>query len=239
MKNKTFLEKLTGTAPQLAATIVATAATTTGFTPIAAALLTPLMSTLAYSRHMKRIEDSIEEINKELSVLEEDLFNISDAQYKFISETVVVALQASEEGKLDYLKLAIKNGVSDAEMNTNEANILSRIIRDISLEEISFLCTCENFQPFFFVRRESGQSESQYKERLASLAVHSNRRNFFYHSTSAEHIITGLISTGLIFGESGFDGTTYYFSPIIYKLASLLGLDEKDNGTDKPYETNP
>jgi hypothetical protein len=109
-----------------------------------ASLLPVLTDTLASDRHKKRVEEAIKDISTVLDAHSEELKKISDAQYKIINETVLTLFQTIEREKLNYLRSIINNVITENEIESHEAVLLSRIIRDMSSEEMKFLI--DNFE---------------------------------------------------------------------------------------------
>ena len=114
------------------------------------ALLPILSNSLASGRYKKRVEKALEDINEILIKHEKILKNITDAQYKIINEIILTILQTTEQEKILYLKNAIKNGIH-IDISMTMASQLSRIIRDISSEEIVFLNKNINYEKVIFV----------------------------------------------------------------------------------------
>lgn len=114
------------------------------------ALLPILSNTLASSRYKKRVEKQFEDIIKTLIKHEKILINITDSQYKIINEIILTILQTTEQEKFLYLKNAIENSIH-IDISMTMAFQLSRIIRDISSEEIVFLSKNINYERVVFV----------------------------------------------------------------------------------------
>ncbi|NYG35023.1 hypothetical protein HZU83_13985 [Sphaerotilus montanus] len=106
---------------------------------VLAPLLPVLAKSLASERQRKRVEVALEEIASTLNNHEEKIKTLSDEQYKLINETVLTILQTTQADKLKYLRDFVENTLNESEMLPQEACVLSRIIRDISAEEIEFL----------------------------------------------------------------------------------------------------
>ena len=107
-----------------------------------AALLPLLMTTLANGRHKKRVESALDELNEELGRISEDLTAISDAQYKFINESIITILHSPDDAKIKFLKTGINNAMVSDRIDLHQAGLLSRILRDITVEELTFLIEC-------------------------------------------------------------------------------------------------
>jgi hypothetical protein len=129
------LEKVAGnTCTEIAATLLA------GFSvnPFAA-LLPVLTNALASGRHKSRVEKSINEISAVLDEHSDLLRNITDQQYKLINETVLSIFNTVDTYKFKYLKRVVRNTLYDKNIKSQEAVLLSRVILDMSAEELRFL----------------------------------------------------------------------------------------------------
>ena len=186
-----------------------------GITALAAYLATPLASllpvlskSLASGRHQKRVEKALFEINEMLTKHEKEIRNLTDAQYKIINETILTILQTVEEEKIKYLKSAIENNIIEDKVSMTSAYILSRILRDISVEEILFLINNRNYKMIFL----GGQSSH---DDVINIDPHSNQGILF----------SGLIAMGLMVPGIPIMGTqgNYEFSPIVSKILEVIG----------------
>lgn len=135
MDKETKLEKLSGA---LSTTSVATLIAAVSGTPVAA-LLPVLTGTLASNRHKDRVEDAIKELENDLRQLGDKIEKITDAQYKFINETVITILNSPDDEKLQYLKNSIKNIILLEQIDMHQSGIVSRVLRDITVQELLFL----------------------------------------------------------------------------------------------------
>ena len=103
------------------------------------AVVPSLFSCLASRRHQARVAAAIADISESLSKQEEQIKNLNDEQYKLANELYLALLQTTHTAKIEYLKKAIKNTVGTPDIDAQEAAVLSRVIRDISAEEVEFL----------------------------------------------------------------------------------------------------
>lgn len=134
------IEKIAGhSAVESALTVVAALAGG----PVAP-LLPILAKSLASERQKERVEQCLRDIDEVLIAQGDAIKNLSDHQYKLINETVLTTLHTTNLEKLKYLRQVVKNTLNFKELLDAEAVVLSRVIRDISAEEIKFLL--ENFQ---------------------------------------------------------------------------------------------
>jgi hypothetical protein len=174
-----------------------------------AALLPILSSSLASERHKKRVEAALHEIDATLHKHEEQLRNLSDSQYKILNEVILAVLQTTDQEKISYLRRAVTNSLQIDDLQTQEAVVLGRIIRDISAEEADFLAN--NFQ---YDRVQVSTAEAEHEMKVRNVKPDSAEGT----------VVTGLISLGLLtaaeptWDESGL----LRYSPIVAKLLVLL-----------------
>ena len=137
MEEKSKLEKLTGNlATKSAGTTVGILGATV--TPLAA-FIPLLLETLASGRQAKRLEDSFKHIELILQEHETFINDMTDDQYKIINESISSALYTINNNKLDYLVTVIANTATQPNACAGVSDHLSRVIRDISADEIIFL----------------------------------------------------------------------------------------------------
>lgn len=175
-----------------------------------AALLPVLSNSLASGRHKKRVEEALAEISSTLDAQAEIVRNLTDSQYKLINEIVLTILQTTSAPKLKYLRNVVQNGLQMPELEHQEATVLSRIIRDISAEEVDFLV-----RNFSYKKIQLGitTSDSPLPE---VLRVSADGRD--------ELIVSGLMSLGLVItaGPTIGDSGLFKFSSGVAKLIALL-----------------
>ncbi|MCI5190553.1 MAG: hypothetical protein D3905_12370 [Candidatus Electrothrix sp. AS4_5] len=136
MKEKTKLESASGSwLTTLAATGIGASSGVIG------AFLPLLTGSLAHGRHIKRIEDAINDIEESISKQELKIDELTDAQYKIIGDAINCMLSTVDEEKIEYLKKAIRNSFKpeSASEIESETEVLSRILRDISAKEAQFI----------------------------------------------------------------------------------------------------
>ena len=203
LDKETAIEKVAGNTVTAAAVAVLAAAVGT---PLAA-LLPVLTSALASERHRERVEKAIREIEATLEGQKEKLKSITDSQYKIINEAILAIFQTIDEEKLAYLRRVVANALEKKDIESHEAVLLSRIVRDISAEEAKFLM--ENFS-YHFV--EIG-------------GKYERNDTLFIREYSKEAIVAnGLLGIGvLVRTEQLIDSANrLVFSPICGKLIALL-----------------
>jgi hypothetical protein len=202
--NPTLLEKLSG---NLVAQTVLTGLATYIGSPLAA-LLPVLSESLASRRHSKRVEKALSEINNMLLAQNEKIKNISDSQYKIINETILTILQTTEDEKIEYLKKIIEKSINEEGIPFTDSSQLSRIIRDISVEEIIFLSkTISRYSRIVFIEDTTIKSDLYVEPKS-------------HDSTLA----AGLISMGLLVPtKPTIDNIgSYQFSPLAKKMLKIL-----------------
>ena len=114
-----------------------------------AALLPLLITTLANDRHKKRVENALSQLDEDLSKISDKLENISDAQYKFINESIITILHSPDDNKIEFLKNGINQAAVNDRINLHQAGLLSRVLRDITVEELTFLIECSGKKIIF------------------------------------------------------------------------------------------
>ena len=176
-------------------------------TPLAA-LLPVLGQTLAAERQRRRIEQEIAEISESLERQEEKLKHLTDEQYKLVNETILALLQTTSIEKISLLKTAISNGI-DIQVEPLEATFLSRVIRDISPKEVSFLA--KNFQ-----YQRVQVCEAQVEHEIPTLTVHPDSQD--------GRVVVGLIQLGLLMpAEPTWDDSGLLrYSPFAAKVLAFV-----------------
>jgi len=196
MEEPSIAERITGSAiTKGAATLLAA---TTPYAPIAAVFIPLLCETFAYGRYQKRIEETINEIQADLAEQRTKVGHITDAQYKFINEIISTVLQTLEGEKLSYLRCAVRACVNAPDMTHKEASVISRIIRDISVDEIRLLAN--NFH--IGGLEVSDGCEVKKEDQLYQRTVLQN---------TPENIMlmSGLLSLGLLVLDDSVFSTSY------------------------------
>ena len=181
------------------------------------ALLPVLGTTLASGRQKKRVESAITEIKQQLTAQGEKLQQISDEQYKLINETVLAIFHTTCDEKINYLKTAIQNSFHMENLASNDAVQLSRLVRDISADEVEFLLKNFSTQKFFLT--DKLPTDPKFP-----------KSNDSYLSTNTKDgkSATGLINLGVMvsLSETIDDIGSYKFMPITAKLIALLNKDK-------------
>lgn len=151
-----------------------------------------------------RFQDNLNNLNERLKDCEEKLKNVTEAQFQLIIENVTTMRFTFDEAKLEYLKQAIINGVNDKDLELNETMAITRLLRDITVEELLF--TIEKFN----------QIDSST----------TDRQKYIPNDVSDDfrRIISGLAAIGVvaIFSDKKSISNAYQFTPIVSKLVTLL-----------------
>ena len=166
-------------------------------------LLSPLTDSLAGDRYKERIKKEIKIINTELEKHKDMIKNLSDAQYKLINETTLTIFQTVDENKLEYLRNTIFNCLHRSDITHTDSYILSRIIRDISVDELRYILS-KGFCDLTFSSLDG--------------------TNAIDPESEEGELVTGLISLGLIVpkGSTIDEIGIYIFSPIVVDLLDLV-----------------
>jgi hypothetical protein len=205
MEDKSQLEKVTGnSATRAAGTAVGILGATV--TPLAA-FVPFLVDTLASGRQAKRLEAAFKEIEQVLKKHENLINEMTDDQYKVINEAISSALYTINEEKLSYLVQVVNNTAQEGSHCQGAADHLSRVIRDISAEEIRFL--------FRGVQYEGAA--------ITDIDVKNEALLTIPPGSNDELLMTGLLHLGLAFvQDSTWSFQVYKWSPVVEKLVALL-----------------
>lgn len=189
-----------------------TALTVVGF--LAGGALAPLLpiltKSLASERQRQRVEEAIVEITDVLESNADAIRNLSDSQYKLINETILALLHTTNPQKIQYLRQVVRNGLIVSDIVPQEAVVLSRVIRDISADEVAFLMA-----NFCFKRVQLWPLDDR-DDPVKVLAVTPESPDGL--------VVSGLIALGLLSGAGPIveDMGRYTFSPIVAKLLVLV-----------------
>jgi len=207
---RTGTERAAGSlAAEVALTLVAAAAGS----PLAA-LLPVLGKTLAAERQRQRVEATLVAMDALLVEHSQQLAELTDSQYKFVNEAILALLHTTSEQKMVLLKNAVRNGLIDSSLPSQEAVFLSRIVRDISHEEAEFLSKNFAYQRIWLNETPAADHE------IPTLAV--------LPQSPEGQVVIGLMSLGLITpAEPTWDDSGLLrFSPLVAKLLALLSAPE-------------
>jgi len=174
-----------------------------------AALLPVLSKSFAAERQRKRVEEALLELDALFRANERAVRDLSDAQYKLVNETVLGILHTTSSEKLAYLRSAVANAMSMADVEPEDAAILSRVVRDISAEEVAFLVRSFGYEKVRLVLDVQEQSSEVLEILLASPEA---------------KLVSGLVSLGILASGGGTyeDLGQLRFTPIAAKVLALL-----------------
>ncbi len=205
MEPRTSVEKISGSPlTTIAATIVATVGTATS--PLLAPLLPVLTTIPAAIRHAKRVEQAIRDIELDLLAQKDQLQNLTDGQYEFVTATIAAVFSTVQRDKIELLRTAISNGITEP-LDHCEAQFMSRVIRDVSPGEAQFLLDSIRFR-VIHIGPDPKNSEALNITRNSPKTV----------------LVSGLVSLGLLGpGDTIYlEVSSYQFSPITAKAVALL-----------------
>ena len=196
--------------------LAATAAAATGalassvppLLPVVYAFLPVLIDTLARGRAEKRWQKWAEDVNEGLRALGDRFDGFSDAQYRLLVGICQTAFETFDEEKLRLLKAAVLNVSGSDFLGSHEAQLFSRILRDVSAAEISFLVEHRGYVWLTFMK------------------PFDTSDTFFIVDPQHEIIVRGLISLGLI-NRSASEGLSsdaggYKYAPFVPRLIDLI-----------------
>jgi hypothetical protein len=203
MEKESKLEKYSGSLP-VNITVSTIAALAGG--PVAA-LLPILTGSLANKRHQNRVIKAIKDIESDLSEVIDKVQELSDAQYKFINETIITILHSPDDEKIKYLKEAIKNSMLSTNLELHDAGVISRVLRDITACELVFLIENHKTKIVFH------DNENKEYKKISPFSEAGEKAR-------------GLINQGL-FAKEGPEGTwdddaTYIATPLSDKIINLI-----------------
>lgn len=205
MNEATSLEKFTSNigikgAANTVAVIGATITPLAAFVPF-------LVDALASGRQGERLERMFCELTAITTAHSEKLKNLSDDQYKIVSEVISAAFYTINQDKLDLLKRAAANALLDGEAVSQVSDALSRAIRDISASEASFIM--QNFKYEMFIIT----NDTEVLDGAMAIRPRSND----------EIILSGLLNLGLLYSKAPrWDIITFEWSPLVVKLIRLI-----------------
>jgi hypothetical protein len=206
----TALEKITGN--PLTESVLTVIGASSGM-PVAA-LLPVLSNSLANTRHKQRIEAALIEVNEILTSHEDKIKNLTDGQYKLINETVLSFFNTTCTTKINYLKSVIKNTLVSNVVIAEDGVVLSRVIRDISADEIIFLLKNFSYKGIVLCERESVSDNDNYFPQFLKLKP----------SSKEELTCSSLSSLGLLAsnGLTAMGDINWRFTSLVAKLIVLL-----------------
>ena len=131
---------------------------------------------------------------------------MSDNQFQFIADTVNTILHTTNDNKIELLKKAICRSFEAEGIQTEEVARLSRLLRDITVDEAKLLVDCIHYRTIFIdFEKKDGENYTIKK------------------GTSEYEVFSGLVTLGLVhFSSRHTDVDAYYFSDLAHKLIDIL-----------------
>jgi signal transduction protein with GAF and PtsI domain len=177
----------------------------------AAGILPTLLSSAANTRMEKRIEEAIEDLERQVSSIQEQVATMNDAQYKLVCETLSHLQRTNDPEKIEYLKRAVLNGVKANDLTSEKAYIISRIVRDVSAVEIDFIMAAAKY---LRIRLEVPNQDG-------SIPITDQTTYTVAEGYANQTIIAGLRSLGLLKEDETWD-SGYQLTPLAFALITLL-----------------
>lgn len=178
-------------------------------TPLAA-FVPFLVDSLASGRQAQRVEKMFGELSELINAHSDQLKALSDDQYKVVSEAISAAFYTISAEKISLLKRTAANAFLNGEIVEKLSDPLSRVVRDISAAEASFVIRNFGYESFMI------SAEALEPPDLSSTLIirpHSND----------EVIVAGLINLGLLYSKKPkFDVVAYEWSPLVATLIRLI-----------------
>lgn len=182
---------------------------------VLAPLLPVLAKSLAAERQRERVEATLRAIGAELDRQHELVTELTDGQYQLINEVVLSALQTTQQEKLEFLRAAVRNALHQRDIPQEEAVILSRIIRDISANEASFLLRSFHFDGVALTPME--QPAEPQEDNILHIAPDAPDALY----------VGGLVALGVLHtGQPTWDIAPLRFGRFTAKLIALLTKPE-------------
>ncbi len=173
-QEKTILETIADNVfLQAAATAIAATAGT-----VSAGVLPVLTQAFAQGRAAARVRADLQDLNDQLEALGDKVKNLSDEQFRLVAGIVSTMLETIDEPKLRLLKVAAINATSTEHLDAFGAQLMSRLLRDISAAEVSFLARYITTRGVIFrpARSESGDDNQQTRTGVCSCRTQLARR---------------------------------------------------------------
>jgi hypothetical protein len=172
------------------------------------AMVPVLAQTLASQRQSERFNQWQAATNAEVLAIKADLTNITDDQYQLVAECHVCALSTVKQAKLDYLRAAIVNTLTDPTVSAGNTEALARLIRDISSFETKLVIDLFRYESIYVLEKESPFIEPSFG---------------VFIGTPEAAGVEGLIRLGLLQAHApSWDATQYTWSPLAAKLIALV-----------------
>lgn len=173
---------------------------------------------------------------------EEKIKKITEPQYHLFCSTLRQFFNTVDEEKLNYLKKVANNTIEHSDLTHYQSEILSRILRDISTEEVKFLAKHIHYEAILI-----GEKRTQTKPSVSGNGPSASMVITFTSVRNEEEIdgvlrlsfendkvylVRGLMNLGLLaLGKSkleykGFIGEYFIFTSAANILINLLKNDD-------------
>lgn len=181
---------------------------------VLAPLLPILAKSIASERQKKRVDEALCKLTAKLEIHEELLKNITDSQYQLMNEVLSTLMQTVNDKKIALLLNAVENSLKNTELSDQESVFLSRIIRDISVDEIVFLKSYFQYHRVWLNETQLPENENK------TLQITPESRD--------GQTALGLVTLGLLMqAEPTYDESGLLrFSPMVAKLIAVLKTPE-------------
>ena len=147
------------------------------------------------------------------------IHNLSDAQYRLLGGVVATIFETIDEEKLRLLKAAVLNVANSDYMSAFEAQMLSRILRDISAAEVRFLAKYQE-RPWISFADPNQHGVGPF------YTVESPQPLFLSPDSSEASVAIGLLNLGLLVRSTArgllSDNGAHVMSPLVPSLLALL-----------------
>ena len=212
MNEQSKVEKVSSGLPvNLAANAIGVLGAT--ITPLAA-FVPFLVQTLASGRQAQRLEKMFGELTTAIESQSDKLKELTDDQYKLVNEAISAAFFTIDEQKILLLKNAVITAIQEPDIAHSSSDALSRVIRDISVEEARFIVRYYKYSSLFISSHEE-----------TSGIEDSDDGHVIPLGSNEEAVMSGLVALGLIYSKMPvFDGVRYEWSPLVAKLVKLLTI---------------
>lgn len=213
MNKKSDLEKYAGSTIATSITALVAASGGTYLAP----LVPVLLNSLANNRYQKRVEEALKDINHRLEQNESAVRDMSDAQFKLTGEIISIAIRTIDQDKLDLLKIAVVRTLDLTDINEHDAEITSRVLRDITVREFRFLYDLSRFTEISVFN----PSLENFKKRNGQVVYEPNSQE--------DQLLHGLVNLGVIKrSHSGFTGNDifYHLTGLGISIISVCGKTE-------------
>lgn len=180
--------------------------------PIAMAIFSviPALHSVAFNERLaNRSRVNFEQLNAEVAALRLDHNTLSDDQVQFTTDTVAVMFSTVSQAKLEYLRRAVVNSLSDPDYVANRSAPLARLVRDIAPDELLLLRRLFHYKKGVAITEKDSYKGSP---EVYAAAIGSEE----------EIVVTGLIRLGLLNALAPRWGANVYeWSPLVAKLLAI------------------